>query len=60
MPLESLGKPIVLAHAEPVQPRGGREPGFGWQISEQTRKDLEAIDANVRKAEQSAGSFIVR
>jgi hypothetical protein len=60
MSLESLGKPLSLRTPPPVTPKGPNPPGFGWQLSEATRRDLEAIEANVRQAENSAGSFIVR
>lgn len=33
-------------------------PGLGWELSEDTRRAIEEIDANIRAAEQMSGQLV--
>ena len=50
-----LGKPFDLPRPEPIKDHGEGAPGYGWQLSDEARRDIEEIEANVRQAEQMAG-----
>lgn len=61
MSKERLGSPLSHEGLEPVSHEGGdREPGFGWVLNDASRRAIEAVEENLRSAEQRTGSVILR
>ena len=54
---QPLRRPVPVAE---VTSTDGEEkkPGLGWQISAETRREIEEIEANSRTAEQQSGSVV--
>jgi hypothetical protein len=59
-PKPQLGTPITPSGPDPIPNESIKDPGFGEKLSDDARKDIKRIEANVRSAEQRTGSFIVR
>jgi hypothetical protein len=49
------GKPFQLPRPEPMKDRGDQIASYAWQLSEDARRDIDEIEANIRQAEQKAG-----
>ena len=56
----SIGTPISIPRPEPIKELRLTSAGFGWRLSDDAKRDIEAIEANVRQAEQGAGALLVR
>lgn len=60
MAIKTFGRPLrrPAPAAELTSTDGQEKPGLGWQISAQTRQEIEEIEANSRAAEQQSGSVV--
>lgn len=46
-----VGEPLPNKVQEERASTHGRSPGLGWEVSEETRREIEEIEANRRDAE---------
>ena len=61
MSKERLGSPLPHEGLEPVpHEAGSKEPGFGWVLGDASKRAIEAVEENLRSAEQRTGSVILR
>ena len=60
MATKTFGRPLErpAPAAEIISTDGQVKPGLGWEISAQTRREIEEIEANSRAAEQQSGSIV--
>jgi len=58
--LARLGPAVRLGAARPISNRGGKAAGFGWEVTDGAKADIEKMEANSRKAGQVLGSRKVR
>lgn len=56
-PPRRFGEPAPRNFVEEVVSDGRSVPGLGWKISEATQRELEALENNIRTAEQRSGTF---
>lgn len=42
-----------------VEAQSGK-PGFGWELKEETRREIEELEDNVRNAEHKSGMLMAR
>lgn len=58
MPLPvQFGEPAPRGFDRELVADGKSIPGLGWKISKDAQRALEAMDENIRVAEQQSGSF---
>lgn len=38
---------------------GQSVPGLGWEVSEETRREIEKIEENIRTAEKTSGMLLM-
>ena len=48
---KKFGEPLQMDHAEEVTSDNGTAPGLGWEISEETYREIEEVEANIRSAD---------
>lgn len=60
VPTVQLGTPLPASGPEPLKQDRDHEPGFGWQLSDEARRDIEEIEANLRASERRCGALILR
>lgn len=60
MTAKQLGTPLAPKSPEPLKQQDSKTPGFGWELSDTARKDIEEIEANAREAEQRIGALTLR
>jgi hypothetical protein len=61
MATERLGVPLSPEGMLPLtKQEDEKEPGFGWVLSDPARRAIDAIEENLRAAEQRTGSVILR
>ena len=61
MATERLGVPLTPEGMPPVAPQDhDREPGLGWVLSDASKRAIEAVEDNLRSAEQRTGSVVLR
>lgn len=52
-----FGEPAPRNFNQEVVSDGQSIPGLGWKISEATRREIEALENNIRTAQQRGGTF---
>jgi hypothetical protein len=60
---ERLGVPLSPEGSEAVpreKQENDKEPGFGWVLTDASRRAIESVEDNLRTAEQRTGSVILR
>jgi hypothetical protein len=61
MAIERLGVPLSPEGIGPVtKQEDDKEPGFGWVLSDASKRAIESIEENLRSAEQRTGSVVLR
>ena len=55
-----FGEPVEGNFPHVVTFDGSEALGFRWKVSDETRREIEKIEANVRIAEQKSGTIILR
>lgn len=61
MSKKRLGVPLSPEGLDPVsRQENEKEPGFGWVLTDASRRAIEAVEENLRSAEQRTGSVILR
>jgi hypothetical protein len=60
MAIKTFGQPLRRPDTvtEVTSAEGQPKPGLGWQISAETRREIEEIEANSKAAEQQSGSVV--
>lgn len=58
MPTKPFGEPLHRPAPREVVSTDGIRPGLGWEVSTETRREIEEIEANSRAAEQQSGSVV--
>lgn len=59
MPRKNFGEVLKRPPQEEVTAQGSNKPGLGWKVSDEARRDIEEIEANIRAAAQRSGSVIL-
>lgn len=61
MATERLGLLLLPEGMDPVKrEEQDNEPGFGWVLSDNAKRDIEEIESNLRSAELRTGALILR
>ena len=60
MPPRRFGKTLERPTIDEVTSSEGNIPGLGWEVTDETKREIEEIESNIRDAEQRSGNFIVR
>jgi hypothetical protein len=58
MPTKPFGNPVRRSDPHEVVSTDGIRPGLGWEVSKQTLREIEEIEANSRAAELQSGSIV--
>lgn len=51
--------PLKPSGSDAIGQCGPNDPGFGWKLSDKARRDIEAIDDNIRSAPFRLRDFLV-
>lgn len=57
---EQLGTPLTASGPDPIRKTSREQPGFGWRLSDDARRDIEEIEENARMSELNCGAFALR
>jgi hypothetical protein len=61
MATERLGIPLSPEGPDAIlRDEHEKEPGFGWVLSDPAKRAIDAIEENLRSAEQRTGSIVLR
>ena len=58
--MKKLGTPLKAFGPEPLAKEKSGHPAFGWKLSDEARRDIEAIENNARTSLHRIGHIIVR
>jgi hypothetical protein len=58
MSVKPFGNPPQRPSPAEILSTESDSPGLGWEVDEKTKRDIEAIEANSRAAEQQSGSIV--
>jgi hypothetical protein len=60
MATKRIGEPVPSIPVEEIVADHDDMPGLGWKVSEETQREIEEIEENIRLAEQRIGSLVIR
>lgn len=55
-----LGEPVTMTNVLEFTKHEDDAPGFGWEVSEDAKADIDEMEANARSAEHHSGALILR
>jgi len=59
MPRETFGEALKRPPQEEITAKDSTKPGLGWKVSDEARREIEEIEANIRAAAQRSGSVVL-